>query len=329
MKIAVVHNIKQSGVINHFGRLNKEMYYRGEIDSFIKNLQKQHCDVREFDGDKFLFQNLESFFPSLAKGKKPEAIVFNLAYGIQGNSRYTHIPAMLEMAGIPYTGSSPLAHSIALDKEVTKRILLQAGIPTPDFMVVDQDTNLKNIQLADLKYPLIIKPKNEAGSFGISVVESEDELLENLSSTLKEYNQALIVEEYIDGRELNVGLLGNGQTVEAFIPVEIDFRKSGDKFQSATGKKDGSYGHVCPADILESLSIKLQGIAKQTFNILKCSDYARVDFRLDADMNPYVLEINSMAAIHENGSYFHGAKEAGFDYQGMINRMVEVALMRY
>ena len=293
MKIAVVHNIKQSGVINHFGRLNKEMYYRDEIDSFIVNLQKQHSNVQEFDGDKFLFQNLENYFPALNKDKKPEAIVFNLAYGIQGKSRYTHIPAMLELAGIPYTGSGPLAHSIALDKEMTKRILLQAGIPTLDFIVVEQGAELRNLHLHGLKYPLIIKPKNEAGSFGISVVVNKDQLLENIASTLKAYNQDLIVEEYLDGRELNVGLLGNGQAVEAFTPVEIDFRNSGHKFQSARGKKDGSYGHTCPADISKKLSKKLQELAKQTFTLLKCCDYARVDFRLDADMNPYVLEINS------------------------------------
>jgi D-alanine-D-alanine ligase len=329
MKIAVVHNINQSGVINHFGRLNKEMYYRDEIDSFLFNLKKEHCNVHEFDGDKFLFHNLENYFPTILKDQKPEVMVFNLAYGIQGNSRYTHIPAMLELAGIPYTGSGPLAHAIALDKEMTKRILLQAGIPTLDFILVEQDTDLEKIQLHGLKYPLIIKPKNEAGSFGISVVENRKELLENIAATIESYKQDLIVEEYLDGRELNVGLLGNGKALEAFVPVEIDFRNSGDKFQSKTGKKDGSYDHICPADIPEKLTKRLQEIAKQTFLLLKCCDYARVDFRLDRDMNPYVLEINSMAAIHEKGSYFYGAQEAGFDYQGMINRMVEVALDRY
>ncbi|HID02548.1 MAG TPA: ATP-grasp domain-containing protein [Desulfobacterales bacterium] len=329
MKIAVVHNINQSGVIYRFGILNKEMYFRNEIDSFIDTLQNNGHMVQEFDGDKFLFKNLESFLPVIRNGYTPEGLVFNLAYGIQGNSRYTHIPAMLELAGIPYTGSGPLTHSIALDKEMTKRILLQAGIPTPAFIVIQQDAKLDGLQLKGLKYPLIIKPKSEAGSFGISVVESENELIQNIASTLKEYNQDLVVEEYLDGRELNVGLLGNGNSVEAFKPVEIDFNETGDKFQSATGKKDGSYGHICPANIPENLTKKLQEIAKQTFLLLKCCDYARVDFRLDAEMNPYVLEINSMAAIHEKGSYFHGAKKAGFDYRGMINRMVEVAVIRY
>jgi len=329
MQIAVVHNIHQGGVINHFGRVNKEMYFRNEIDSFVQTLEFNHHTVGEFDGDKFLFQNLESFFQPIIKGKQLDCLVFNLAYGIQGNSRYTHIPALLELAGIPYTGSGPMTHSIALDKEMTKRILLQAKIPTPNFLLVEMGCDIEGLQVGDLTFPLIIKPKNEAGSFGISVVGNMDDLLANITSTLEEYKQDLLVEEYLDGRELNVGLLGNGKSVEAFLPVEIDFRKSGDKFQSAIGKKDGRYGHICPADIPADLSKKLQKLAKQTFSVLKCCDYARVDFRLDAQMNPYVLEINSMAAIHEKGSYFHGAQSAGMGYRDMIGRMVEVAINRY
>jgi len=329
MKIAVVHNINQRGVINRFGRLNKEMYYRNEIDSFINTLQNSHSQVEEFDGDKFLFQKLETFLPPMSNGHKPDGLVFNLAYGIQGESRYTHIPAMLELAGVPYTGSGPVSHSIALDKEMTKRILLQAGIPTPGFVVIEKETDVEELKEHGLNYPIIIKPKNEAGSFGISVVDNEKELLENVSSTLAEYNQPLVVEEYLDGRELNVGLLGNGSTMEAFDPVEIDFGDTGDRFQSFKGKKSGRYGHICPADIPESLAVELQKIAKQTFTLLRCCDYARVDFRLDSNMKPYVLEINSMAAIHEKGSYYDGARRAGYTYQTMLDKMVESAINRY
>jgi len=329
MKIAVVHNINQRGVINRFGRLNKEMYYRNEIDSFIRTLRKSYAQVEEFDGDKFLLQKLESFLPPISNERKAEGLVFNLAYGIQGESRYTHIPAMLELAGIPYTGSGPLSHSIALDKEMTKRILLQAGIPTPGFVVIERETGREKLEVHGLNYPLIIKPKNEAGSFGISVVDNEKELSENISSTLEEYNQPLVVEEYLDGRELNVGLLGNGTTLEAFDPVEIDFSTSGDRFQSFKGKKSGRYAHVCPADIPEHLAAELKRIAQQTFTLLRCCDYARVDFRLDSNMKPYVLEINSMAAIHEKGSYYDAARTAGYTYQSMLDTMVESAINRY
>ena len=130
------------------------MYFRHEIDSFIKTLKSCGFQVNEFDGDKFLLQNLENFFPSLREGERPEILVFNVAYGIQGNSRYTHIPAMLELAGVPYTGSGPLAHAIALDKEMTKRILLQAGIPTPNFITVEKNSDPGDLQLQGLRFPL-------------------------------------------------------------------------------------------------------------------------------------------------------------------------------
>ncbi len=329
MKIAVVHNIEQDGVINRYGRLNKEMYYRNEIDTFVTNLGNSGFEVEEFDGDTFLFQKIVDFLPPLQSGKEFEGIVFNLAYGIQGESRYTHIPAMLEMAGVAYTGSGPLAHTLALDKEMTKRVLIQAGIPTPGFIVVENEKDLKTVTNHTLRYPLIIKPKNEAGSFGISVVDNIGDLKQNVLKTLKEYDQPLVVEEYLDGRELNVGLLGNGENIEVFEPVEIDLSTSGELFQSFTGKKDGSYVHICPADIPESLKRELQDIAKRTFTLLRCHDYARVDFRLDSKMKPYVLEINSMAAIHKKGSYCDGAKKAGYTYQSMLEKMVEVAISRY
>lgn len=329
MNIAVVHNINQGGVINRFGRLNREMYYRNEIDAFITTLRNSHSRVEEFDGDTFLFQKLEAFLPPITDAQKPDGLVFNLAYGIQGENRYTHIPAMLELAGVPYTGSGPLSHSIALDKEITKRILLQAGIPTPGFVVIEDETDGEKVKRHGLDYPLIIKPKNEAGSFGISVVDDEQELMANVAATLKEYSQPLVVEEYLNGRELNVGLLGNGSTLEVFEPVEIDFSNSGERFQSFKGKKSGRYGHICPADIPEDLRAELQDLARQTFNLLRCCDYARIDFRLDSSMKPFVLEINSMAAIHDKGSYYHGAQRAGYTYQTMLNTMVETAMKRY
>lgn len=329
MKIAVVHNIDQNGVINHFGRLNKEMYYRDEIDLFISTLKKDQFIVKEFEGDKSLFQNLESFLPPIAANRKPAALVFNLAYGIQGNSRYSHVPAMLEMAGVPYTGSGPFTHSLALDKEMTKVVLLQGGVPTPRFFMVSTHAEYQEYSDHGLRYPLIIKPKDEAASFGISVVDNEVELCWNIKKTQKKFNQDLLVEEFISGRELNVAILGNGPSAEVLNPVEIDFTASGDRFQTNVGKKGGNYGHICPADIPLELSDMLKELALKTFLLLKCNDYVRVDFRLDENLNPYVLEVNSMAAIHKKGSFFIAATEAGYNYQGMLHRMIEVTMSRY
>lgn len=330
MKVAVVHNINQDGVINHIGRPNKEMYFRDEIDLFLSTLREAGHVVEEFEGDKCLLQKLEVFLPPISKKTSPESLVFNLAYGIQGESRYSHLPAMLEMAGIPYTGSGPLTHSLALDKEMTKRILLQGGVPTPRFIVVKKNENVWEKGVAHgLNYPVIIKPKDEAASFGISVVDNDEEMLRNVEQALQEFKQDLLVEEFLSGRELNVAILGNGASAETFVPVEIDFHETGERFQSNTGKKGGDYKHLCPAEIPSELSDELQLLSRKTFALLKCNDYARVDFRLDEQMKPYVLEVNSMAAIHKKGSFFHGAKNAGYDYRGMLDKMVKVAISRF
>ena len=120
-----------------------------------------------------MIARLEEFMPRVVQGERP-GMVFNLSYGIQGQVRYTHVPGMLEKIGLPYVGSGPLAHSLSLDKVVWKMIFVQHGIPTPDFAVLDSP----DAEFPGLKFPLIVKPKNEAVSFGIMVVRSEKELRE-------------------------------------------------------------------------------------------------------------------------------------------------------
>ncbi|RLD26934.1 MAG: hypothetical protein DRI70_05050 [Bacteroidetes bacterium] len=329
MKIAVIHNIDPSGVINVFGRQNKEMYFKEEIEAVVENLRKSNFEVKDFDGDKFLIEKLETFLPKISKGKKPDGLVFNLAYGIQGNSRYTHIPAILEMMGIPYTGSGPLAHSIALDKEITKLILLQSGLPTPKFLTINKKLNTNENIALDLKYPIIIKPKDEAVSFGIIVVNNYEELVIAINQTIDEYDQPLIAEEFLEGREFNVGILGNGTNAEVLEPVEVDFSESGERFQSYCGKKNESYRHICPAVVSSELNHELKELALRAFNALKCLDYARIDLRLDQNNRPFILELNSMAAIHQKGSFFLAVKEAGYNYSKMLHKMIQITLSRY
>ncbi len=233
------------------------------------------------------------------------------------------------MAGLPYTGSGPLTHSVALDKEITKQILLQSGLPTPKFKVMKQKIEPGSHFQLDLNYPLIIKPNDEAVSFGVSVVENEEELIENLNKTIEEYQQPILVEEFLDGREFNVGILGNGDDIEVFEPVEIDFSQSMENFQSFYGKKHDSYGHYCPAEITDELRTELKELALCSFNCLKCLDYARVDFRLNRENRPHILELNSMAALQKKGSYFIAARYEGYDYSKLLNRIVDLAISRY
>ncbi|MCK4659015.1 MAG: ATP-grasp domain-containing protein [Phycisphaerae bacterium] len=326
MKVAVVYNRESRKVINLFGTANRETIALQTIKRITDALKKGGHQVTAFEGDKDLVDKLEHFMPRVVKGERP-GMVFNVSYGIQGQARYTHVPSILEMVGIPYVASGPLAHSLALDKVVTKMILRQQGLPTPDFAVL----TTPNAPLPDLTFPLIVKPKNEAVSFGLRVVNSEDELRQAARIIHDEYQQPVLVEQYIDGREINVGLLGNSPP-EALPPVELHFGDQGPAiytFEDKTRQSGRTISHTCPAPIGEDLCIQAQSLAIQAFTALGCFDCARVDMRLDHDGNLYILEVNSLPSLGEYGSYLIGAEHVGLDFTALVNRLVEAASARY
>jgi D-alanine-D-alanine ligase len=231
------------------------------------------------------------------------------------------------MVGIPYVGSGPLAHSLALDKVVAKVIFQQNGIPTPDFAVLQNP----GFEMPDLSFPLIVKPKNEAVSMGIRIVNNEAELKEAADKIFDLFRQPVLVEQYIEGREINVGLLGNNPP-EVFVPAEIIFDEVGPRIYTMEDKKRTSgrtVGVQCPADLSPELKAKAQEIALRAFEVLECFDCARVDMRLDADGNFYILEINSLPSLGEHGSYVEAARYMGLDFPALVNRLVDVASARY
>jgi D-alanine-D-alanine ligase len=326
MKVAIVYNRESQRVINLFGMPNREKYGLKSINRIKDALRKGGHQVETFEGDKDLIDRLEEFMPRVMKHERP-GMVFNLSYGIQGQARYTHVPGMLEMIGLPYVGSGPLAHSLALDKVVSKMIFVQHGLPTPDFAVLDA----AGFDMPDVKFPLIVKPKNEAVSFGIKIVRSEKELREAADVIFKEFQQPVLAEQYIAGREVNVGLLGNNPT-EALPPAEIMFGTGGPQiytYEDKTRKSGRDIGVECPAKLDAETTAKAQQIAKRAFEVLGCFDCARVDMRLDKDGNLYILEVNSLPSMGEHGSYVQGAATVGLDFPGLVNRLVEVAAARY
>ncbi len=325
MKVAVVYNRESQSVINLFGIPNKEKIGRKTIDRVVTALRNGGHHVTAIEGDKDLIDRLEEFMPRVVKGERP-GMVFNVSYGIQGQARYTHVPSILEMVGIPYVASGPLAHSLSLDKVVTKMILRQHGLPTPDFAVL----STPDMPLPGLRFPLIVKPKHESVSFGLKVVGDDDELREASGVIFREYGQPVLVERYIEGREVNVGLLGNNPP-EAFPPVELIF-PDGQRIythEDKTGRSGRTISRACPAAIGDELLGKARDLAIKAFQALGCSDCARVDMRLDKKGDLHILEINSLPSLGEHGSYLVGADRVGLDFAAVINRLVEVASARY
>ena len=326
MKIAVVWNHDLSGVINTFGRSCPEKYGSATVRNVVEALRAAEHEVLLCEGDKGLLAKLEGFMPADRDGR-PTGLVFNMAYGIQGECRYTHVPAMLEMAGVPYTGSSPLGHAVALDKVITKHLIRAAGVPTPGFQVM----RTGHEDLGNLRFPLVVKPRHESTSFGLDLVYDRNRLVSAVEKIVATYQQEALVEEYVEGRELCVALLGN-QEVENFPLVEHDFGARKVRiitWEDKTHRSAAEPEKICPPVVTASLADKLRSIAVATFHACRCRDFARVDIRVDAAGNPFVLEINSMAALGASSSFVLAAKTAGLDYGMLVNRIVQTAHARY
>ncbi|MHC4406653.1 MAG: D-alanine--D-alanine ligase family protein, partial [Planctomycetota bacterium] len=279
--------------------------------------------VRVIDGNMHLVEQLRDFMPRVLEGQRP-GMVFNMAYGIQGVSRYTHLPAILEMLGVPYVGSNPMAHGLALDKVIAKIVFQNAGLPTPGFWNFASADD----QFEDLVFPVIVKPKMEAVSYGIEVVDNEADLRAAVKHIIDEFQQHVLVEQFIPGREFAVGLLGNGPP-EVLPIVEIDLEGDPDAIQTAGDKLQKPRDKICPAEIPEEKAEEIRSLVRHAFQSLQLSDFARVDLRMDAEGNLYILEINSMASLGLTGTYVHAAKTAGYTYASLVNRILDVAAMRY
>ena len=264
-------------------------------------------------------------------------LIFNLCEEFRGHSKLEmNIAALLEMIGIPFTGSSSLVLGLSQDKGKTKSLLAYHGIPTPAYVVLAPgDRNFS----PSLRYPLIAKPDYEDGSLGIdndAFAADEKVLRRKVKSIHRSYRQPALVEEYIGGRELNVSIIGNEKAKT--LPIsEIDFSSMPagmPKICSYAAKwMEGSreFAHtqpLCPADLKPDIRKRVNDFALKSYRILDCRDYARVDIRLSTRGVPYVLEINANPDISPDSGMVRSALAAGFSYDSFISRIVEVALAR-
>lgn len=329
MRVAVVWNGDLTGVINRFGLPPEPPqpwpYYAETVESVVVALQEGGHETLLCEGDKGLLAALEKFMPPDPQAR-PSGMVFNLGEGIQGEFRFTHVAAMLEMAGVPYTGSSPLGHGLTNDKVTTKRVIRDQGLPTPNFRVMRRGTESSG----DMRFPVVVKPRHEDCSLGLQLVHEPVQLREAVEMIVTQFAQDALVEEYIEGREINVALLGNGE-FEVLPPVEYDFSGRQTRLLTWEVKYTAvvAVPKICPAQIGSRLARKIQDISVATFRACQCRDYARVDLRIDRSGQPFVLEINSMPGLGMRGASALAAKTAGHSYSSWINRILDVAHTRY
>ena len=297
-----------------------------------------------FEANSTLIDNLRKFKPD---------ICFNISEGLYGDSRESQIPALLELLQIPYTGSKILTMALSLDKPMTKRILHWHDLPTPAFQTFERvDEDLQS----DLEYPLFVKPSREGTGMGVSaksIVANETELREQLSSIIEKYKQPALVETYIAGREVTVGMVGNligpvarriphnedAPRIQAGLyflpPMEVDLGVWTDDIVYTNYLKvdmADSLNYICPAPLDEDMIDELNWLAAAVFRVTGALDVARVDFRLDANDNwkPYILEINPLPGLSPGISdIVIEAAADGIDHNSLVLMILHTAMKRY
>jgi D-alanine-D-alanine ligase len=274
---------------------------------------------------------------ALAKSKTD--LIFNLAESYAGDdSKDLHIPAFMDLVGMHYTGSGPHGLLLAQDKSLAKKIIGFHGMQTP-FSAVSHRGRVDYAH--DVKFPLMVKPVSEDGSIGIdvdSVVHSVKELMERIHYLHEELDVPILIEEYIEGREIYAAILGNGASLEALPLVELDLSKLPADTPKIAGRevkfdRDSEAYRLTKSALAEDLDEetvkKLQEAAKTTYRALKLRDYGRIDMRLSKDGTIYVIEANPNPWLLSGAEFAMAARGSERTYTEMIKAIVELAATRY
>ncbi|MBP7692153.1 MAG: hypothetical protein KA764_09565 [Anaerolineales bacterium] len=359
LKVAVLANLKTNApkfpgmAEDHWDDLDSE----STIEALHAALRAGGHETAFFEGDAELQGRLLSYQPD---------ICFNICEGHFGDGREAQVPALLEMLRLPYTGSRVMTLALALDKPMTKRVLMWHDLPTPAFQSFDNpDEPLDD----DMLFPLFVKPSREGTGMGVSgksIVNDEAELREQVDFIVRKYKQTALVERYIAGREVTVGLVGNiggvasrrlpqryyvTRTVDyseaglaalraggiTFLPpmeVNLEPYKDTDTVYSNRLKTDlaDELEYLCPAPLKREQVQQLNWLTAAVFRVLGCYDVSRVDFRLDANDNfkPYVLEINPLPGLMPGISdLVIEAAAMGISHAELVNMILDAAIERH
>lgn len=257
-------------------------------------------------------------------------LVFNISEGLYGRNREAQVPALLEAYNIPYTFSDPLTLSLCLDKALAKRVARDAGIPTPDFLLINSPADLEDIGKLNPTFPLFVKPVSEGTGKGVSpesIVLDKEALKRQCMKLLIRYHQPVIVEQYLAGREFTAGILGTDRNARVIGVLEVTFLKNAEAlFYSFNNKKlyedRVTYTVVKDKNILKEAS----EIALMSYTALKCRDASRVDLKADKNGKLYFLEINPLAGLHPiHSDLIILCKKVGLSYSEIISEIIESA----
>ncbi len=302
---------------------NAEFDHPSTIDVIAKAIAANGFKVKKIGNASNLLEKIDNLGVD---------IVFNISEGLTGRNRESQVPILLEMAGVPFVGADALTLGLTLDKVMAKKIFIAENIPTPKFFEVSSPEALLNID--HCKFPLIVKPRFEGSSKGLSEssrVEDLEGLKEQVEYITKTYKQPALVEEFISGQEFTVAIVGNdAPEVMPVVQIKIDGRlKLNDKFYTFARITSDRLEYICPAKITQELKKKLDDLALKVYRSVDCRDFGRVDFRVDNEGAPYVLEINPLPSLSTEDVFMLVAQNIGITYEAMIGKILNSALKRY
>ncbi len=345
-KVALLANLKTNAP--HWDNMPEDQWDDLDSEKTIHDLLaaiRAGGHICEFlEGDNSLLDTIRKFQPD---------ICFNICEGHFGDAREAQVPAILEKLQIPYTGSKVLCLALALDKPMTKRVLAYHDLPTPEFQTferVDEPLDEKMV------FPLFVKPSREGTGMGVSaksIVQNEEELRSQVDLIISRYKQPALVETFIEGREVTVGMVGNlmgpvarrlppnenAPRIQAglrfFPPMEVDLAPYletdavyANRLKVALADQ---LNYICPAPLDDDMIDELNWLAAAVFRVTGALDVARVDFRLNIheDWKPYILEINPLPGLSQKISdiVIEAAAE-GVDHTALVNMILDTAMKR-
>lgn len=301
--------------LGYEGDVSEDFFVRNDAirsdDKKIKSIDPDLDQIKQMRGD-----SEDGFFgPNVLALCRKADIVYMALHGADGENG--KVQATFDLLGIRYTGSGSVGSAVAMDKGLSKKIFLEAGIPTPKGFSVHkgQSGDLPE----DMAYPIVVKPCCGGSSVGVSMVQSAEEYEAALQTAFR-YEDEVVVEECIKGREFSAGVLGG----ESLPIIEI-IPKAG-FYDYETKYQPGMAMDVCPAELSEEKTKEMQNFAKRVYDELKLEVYGRIDFLMDADGNLFCLEANTLPGMTPTSLLPQEAAAIGMDYGTLCEKIISLAM---
>ncbi len=322
MKIGITYDLRNDYLAEGFSDEDTAEFDRPDtIDAIERTLQDLGYLTDRIG-------NIKSLVKRLSSGDRWD-MVFNIAEGVAGLGREAQVPAILDAYKIPYTFSDPLVLSLTLHKGMTKHVIRDLGIPTPDFVVVKTERDMDKVTMP---LPLFAKPIAEGTSKGVtaaSKITSQKQLLHVCRDLLSTFRQPVLVESFLPGREFTIGIVGTGEDAIALGVMEVHLKENAEKDVYSYVNKENCEELVEYHLITDAMAKTAQETALAAWRGLGCRDAGRVDIRADAEGIPHFLEVNPLAGLHpEHSDLPIICNLAGITYHELLDMIMRSVLKR-